>query len=62
MLKENGFDIIGTLRKDRKSLPISVVKAKMKTGERKVSYEHKLQVTSLGWKDKRDDFLMGTCK
>ena len=61
VLKENGCDIIGTLRKDRKGLPISVVKAKMKTGQRKVSYEHKLRVMSLGWKDKRVVFLMGTC-
>ena len=60
-MKENRCDIIGTLRKDRKGLPISVVKAKMKTGQRKVSYEHKLRVMSLGWKDKRVVFLMGTC-
>ena len=60
-MKENGCDIIGTLRKDRKGLPISAVKAKMKTGQRKVSYEHKLRVMCLGWKDKRDVFLMGTC-
>ena len=61
VLKENGCDIIGTLQKDRKGLPISVVKAKMKTGQRNVSYEHKLRVMCLGWKDKRDVFLMGTC-
>ena len=61
VLKENGCDIIGTLRKDRKGLPISVVKAKMRTGQRKVSYEYKLRVMCLGWKDKRDVFLMGTC-
>ena len=61
VLKENGCDIIGTLRKDRKGLPISVVKAKMKTGKQKVSYEHKLRLMCLGWKDKRDGFLIGTC-
>ena len=61
VLKENGCDIIDTLRIDCKGLPISVVKAKMKTGQRKVTFEHKLRVMCLGWKDKRDAFLMGTC-
>ena len=32
VLKEHGCDIIDTLRKDRKGLPIYVVKAKIKTG------------------------------
>ena len=38
VLKENGCDIIGTLRKNCKDLPISVIKAKMKTGQQKESY------------------------
>ena len=53
VLKENGFDIIGTLRKDLKGLPVSVVKAKMKTGQQKVIYEHK------GGRAKEISFLWG---
>ena len=41
VLKENECDVTGTLQKYRKGLPISAVKAKMKMGQQKVSYEHK---------------------
>ena len=61
VLKENGCDIIGTLRKDCKDLPNSVIKAKMKTRQQKVSYEHKLRMMRLGRKDERDVFLIGIC-
>ena len=58
VLKENGCDIIGTLWKDCNGFPISVVKAKTKMGQQKISYEHKHWVMCLGWKDKRHVFLM----
>ena len=38
VFKENGCDITGALRKNCKDLPISVIKAKMKTGQQKESY------------------------
>ena len=38
VFKENGCDITGTLRKNCKDLPISVIKAKMKMVQQKESY------------------------
>ena len=54
-------DVISTLCKDRKGLPNDVVEQKRKRSERKVQYEKNVGVICLGWKDKRDVYMMSTC-
>ncbi|XP_065652095.1 piggyBac transposable element-derived protein 4-like [Hydra vulgaris] len=61
ILKQRSTDLIGTIRRDRKGLPLSVTKVKLKRGERVVEYENTLGISLLNWKDKRDVFMMSTC-
>ena len=48
-----GLILLVLYEKDCKGLPVSVVKAKMKTGQQKVTYEHK------GGRAKEISFLWG---
>ena len=38
-----------------------MVEQKRKRSERKVQYEKNVRVMCLGWKDKRDVYMMNTC-
>ncbi|CAG5015998.1 unnamed protein product [Parnassius apollo] len=51
--------LVGTLRKNRKSLPKQVIDAKLKPGE-SVAMENEPGITVLHWKDKRSVFMLST--
>ena len=51
----------GTLCENCKDLPKEVVGEKCKPSEGKVQYEKNVGVMCLGWKSKRDAYMMSTC-
>ena len=61
VLNSNTTDVIGTLRRDRKGIPDTFVKKKLKQGETVVQYEHKMGLAITHWKDKRDVFMITSC-
>ena len=61
VLNGNTTDVIGTLRRDRKGIPDTFVKKKLKQGETVVQYEHKMGLAITHWKDKRDVFVITSC-
>lgn len=51
--------LVGTVRKNRRGLPLEITKAKLKRGDYRAA-ESIDGITILRWKDKRDVFLMST--
>ncbi|CAG5015037.1 unnamed protein product [Parnassius apollo] len=51
--------LIGTIRKNRRGLPMAVVKAKLEKGE-SIATENQRGITVLKWKDKRDVLVLST--
>lgn len=58
-LLEKQTHLLGTLRKNRKGLPIDVVQKKLKKNEI-TSKENEKGITILKWKDKRDVLMLST--
>lgn len=58
MLQQN-TDICGTLRKNRKNIPLLIKHKKLKRGE--LIADQRNNVTILKWKDKRDVLMISTC-
>lgn len=58
-LLQRKTDLCGTLRKNRKNLPLLVKNKKLKRGE--LIAAQKNNVTILKWKDKRDVLMISTC-
>lgn len=58
-LLQRKTDLCGTLRKNRKNLPLLVRNKKLKRGEQIAA--QKSHVTILKWKDKRDVLMISTC-
>ncbi|CAH2100932.1 unnamed protein product [Euphydryas editha] len=52
-------DLCGTLRKNRKNIPLLVKNKKLKRGEQIAAQKN--HVTILKWKDKRDVLMISTC-
>lgn len=52
-------DLCGTLRKNRKNIPLLVKNKKLKRGEQIAAQKN--HVTILKWKDKRDVLMVSTC-
>ncbi|CAK1581825.1 unnamed protein product [Parnassius mnemosyne] len=51
--------LIGTIRKNRRGLPMAVVEAKLEKGE-SIAMENQRGITVLKWKDKRDVLVFST--
>ena len=60
-LRSVNTDVTVTLHKDRKSLLKKVAGERRKPNEHKLQYEKNAGVIYLGWKDKRDVYMMSTC-
>lgn len=58
-LLEYQTHLIGTIRKNRKGLPNSVVEAKLQKGDF-IAMENEDGITILKWKDKRDVMMLST--
>ena len=54
-------DVIGTVWKDAKDLPQTVIGEKHKPGDPKAQYERNVEVMCLKWKDKHDVYMTSTC-
>lgn len=58
-LLENHTHLVGTIRKNRRGLPKSVVEAKLQRGEF-MAMENEDGITVMKWKDKRDVMMLST--
>ena len=61
ILNSNTTDATGTLWRDRKGIPDTFVKNKLKQGEAVVKYEHKMGLSITHYKDKKDVFMITIC-
>jgi len=59
-LLERETHLVGTMRKNRKGIPLEVVKAKIKKCEI-IGKENKNGLVFSKWKDKRDVYTLSTC-
>ncbi|XP_050351155.1 piggyBac transposable element-derived protein 4-like [Nymphalis io] len=58
-LKEQGTDLCGTIRKNRRELPQEVVQQRLEKGQ--ISVQQNNFATILKWHDKRDVLMLSTC-
>ncbi|KAF9405291.1 hypothetical protein HW555_013921 [Spodoptera exigua] len=58
-LKERRTDFCGTVRKNRRDIPLDVVNANLRKGE--IAAKQNNFLTVLKWRDQRDVLVMSTC-
>lgn len=59
ILLENETHLVGTIRQNRKGIPVEVVKKQLKRGE-KIALQNDQGIMVLKWKDRRDVLMLST--